>query len=362
MEQLDLFTQTPVEKVQPVIPGKEKHFDRPKIIAGLRKSAESCSKQAEKINTEVSGNWTHRRQRFADSAMSKKNALLRCARILFRLADLWEQGNCPFEAWGIRNASDVEYVQHDCFPTPPDDNCPIGGWYREKYPARAKKAEKLGLTNNETFTYLKEYLKELGKEYISPEEQRTRDLKEAMKKVHTYNIPGFFPTPEPLIDRMIELADLSFSEDFGAILEPSAGIGNIADKIKEIEPCAKITCVEISPSLAEILQLKGYNTICQDILEMIEENGFDRIIMNPPFEKAQDIDHVTHCFNTFLRKGGVLVSIMSAGVQSRTDKKTEAFREFVDKFGYFEEVEQGAFKTAFNPTGVSVCICVLNKS
>lgn len=38
----------------------------------LRKNAESLLAKAEKVNTEVSGNWTYRRQKFADVAQKRK--------------------------------------------------------------------------------------------------------------------------------------------------------------------------------------------------------------------------------------------------------------------------------------------------
>lgn len=69
---------------------KNKLPDNSKIINRLRKSAQSLLNQSEKINTEVSGNWTHRRQSFADNARRKKDNLIKNATALNRLADLWE--------------------------------------------------------------------------------------------------------------------------------------------------------------------------------------------------------------------------------------------------------------------------------
>ena len=37
----------------------------------------------------------------------------------------------------------------------------------------------------------------------------------------------------------------------------------------------------------------------------------DKIIMNPPFDRGGDCDHVRHAFQ-FLKPGGVLVAVMSA--------------------------------------------------
>jgi hypothetical protein len=59
--------------------------------------------------------------------------------------------------------------------------------------------------------------------------------------------------------------------------------------------------------------------------------------------------------------GGRLVSIMSNAVTFNSNKKFEYFRNFVDEHGEFYKVEPESFKDAFNSTGVSVVICVLDK-
>ncbi len=66
--------------------------------------------------------------------------------------------------------------------------------------------------------------------------------------------------------------------------------------------------IEINPSLREILEMKGYNVVASDFLDYGGE--YDVIVMNPPFEKLQDIDHVRHAFD-LLTEGGRLVAVMS---------------------------------------------------
>lgn len=91
-------------------------------------------------------------------------------------------------------------------------------------------------------------------------------------------------------------------------------------------------------------------------------HGYDRIIMNPPFENGEDVEQVTFCFNKHLKRRGRLVSIMSAGVKSNTRNKYIDFRNFVEENnGYFIDNGQ-AFKEAFNSTGTASVILILNKS
>jgi len=47
---------------------------------------------------------------------------------------------------------------------------------------------------------------------------------------------------------------------------------------------------------------------------------FDRVVMNPPFDRGRDCDHVRHAYQ-FLKPGGVLVAIMSARAEFAEDKR-----------------------------------------
>jgi hypothetical protein len=85
---------------------------------------------------------------------------------------------------------------------------------------------------------------------------------------------------------------------------------------------------------------------------------YDRIIMNPPFEKGADIQHVMYCFN-LLKPGGRLVAIMADNKDGQGADK-EAFRQFVEKYGYSEKNPEGSFKSAFRPTGVNTITVVLD--
>lgn len=348
-----------------VITVEDKKIDNTKIIRQLEKSAESCMSKAEKINDEVSGNWTNKRQCQADSNSKKKDRFIRWAKILNVLTDKWRNNDVPEILQKIRGVSDVEFILWNSYPAPPDEDTPIGGWYREEYPARLKKALSLGMTSKEIGSNMKELLGSYGEVQLTAEQEQALKLKEELKKIHTYNIPGFFPTPDDLIDVMLEHAEI---DEIHTVLEPSAGIGSIVDRIvsKRTNPSPKmgITCCELWPSLAYILMLKGYNVASNDIYGLVKTTlfgGYQRIIMNPPFEKGQDMDHVMFCFNKHLARGGRLVSIMSTGAISGHTKKHEEFREFREKHrAYYIENGQ-AFKNAFNSTGVNSIILVVDK-
>jgi predicted RNA methylase len=166
----------------------------------------------------------------------------------------------------------------------------------------------------------------------------------------------------------MEHADLT-SKQYN-ILEPSAGIGDIVDKLRE-EGYDNLQCVEINYTMAEILKLKGYEIIQDDILHIhptidpLDNDNlmpiWERIIMNPPFEQGQDMEHVRYCYNNFLAEGGILVSVMSAGVRTNTTKKYMAFRDWLATIDHEWITYNFDFKKAFNATGTSTVILKLTK-
>lgn len=161
---------------------------------------------------------------------------------------------------------------------------------------------------------------------------------------------GFFETPPDVVRRMLQLVPPR-----GHILEPSAGLGAIADQIPADR--AMILCVEKNPARAAALCAKGYVVECMDFLEMLGPT-FETIVMNPPFEEGQDIDHVRHAYG-LLTPGGWLVSVMSEGPFFRQDEKAQTFRIWLDDIdGYSEKLDAGAFTSS--GSGVNARLVVIH--
>ena len=190
--------------------------------------------------------------------------------------------------------------------------------------------------------------------------EQQRRIQELEDKVWKMNIPGFFPTPRPLIERVLDLADLRADH---SVLEPSAGKGDILDAIINRFPSIGpyLFSVEISPDLAEIIDLKGYKCECTNFLTVNPAKyQVERIVMNPPFENGQDVDHVTHA-QKMLKPGGRLVAIMSEGVFFRPFKKDVAFRKLLqEKNAFISEPIKEAFKNSFNTATATVRIVAIN--
>lgn len=149
---------------------------------------------------------------------------------------------------------------------------------------------------------------------------------------------GFFTSPPPVVDAVISKAQLYGRADCAGrarddwtplrVLEPSAGTGALAAAARA--KGHQVTCIEVQPHLAATLRGQGLETIEGDFLTMdASRTGlFDCIIMNPPFDRGRDCDHVRHAF-TFLKPGGLLVAVMSARAEFADDARHRALRDLI---------------------------------
>jgi len=349
----------PEQKEEKVKPISDKEAE--KAIATIDKRLETAQKKADNINTEVSGNWTPKRGREAEGRRKDKEDLLGLIHGLEQIKAMWEGRTIPEELKKVRSVNDIEHLQNLRWLTYKEDDY---DHYKERVEKYQKTSKRLGVTEA-NYEVIQLLMKDLCAVEKSEEEIKADKLREALNNVRGKKFPGFFPTTDPLIDKMIDYAKLAGYTEL-IILEPSAGIGNIADKIRERDYDHDIHCVEIIPELVEILRLKGYETVAHDdILEadgFIEDTLYDRIIMNPPFERGQDIQHIQHCYK-YLKPGGILVSVASNGVTYNSQMKYQKFRDFVDENGYFVELEGNEFAgpDAFNRTGVRTVLVILEK-
>jgi type I restriction-modification system DNA methylase subunit len=125
-----------------------------------------------------------------------------------------------------------------------------------------------------------------------------------------------------------------------------------------------VDCVEIQPDLAAGLEAEGiYNrVICTDFLSLRPQNfePYDLVVMNPPFDRERDVDHVTHALE-FLKPGGSLFAIMSAGTEFRETRKAVAFRALVERNGgHFRDLPPGSFRAS--GTNVNTCIVTMKRA
>ena len=192
----------------------------------------------------------------------------------------------------------------------------------------------------------------------SAEDHKAETLRRKLDALRFAKIPGYFPTPADVVARMIEAAEIPDGEPV-AILEPEAGSGAILDAIREAFPLVRLSAYERQASLREVLDLKGYALDGSDFLDAAPAPTFDFVLMNPPFENGQDIDHVRHAF-AFLRPGGRLVAIMSPGPFFRQGRHELEFRDWFDDLAAERvALPSGSFKAS--GTGVETLMVAIDK-
>lgn len=161
--------------------------------------------------------------------------------------------------------------------------------------------------------------------------------------IRTGSIPDaksfqFYPTPEEIASAAVEMADVYPGLD---CLEPSAGTGNIArvlDTYIGVE--GHLQCVEISPLFCKALESRDLHVQCCDFMQWTPDREYDRIVMNPPYDRGQWKAHVSRAAG-FLKPGGILVAVLplsASGVQ-------------IDGV---ECIEGPVFDNQFEGTGISV--------
>lgn len=194
----------------------------------------------------------------------------------------------------------------------------------------------------------------------SEAEMATAAMKESLRAgVAVVSAPQLFPTPPELAARMVREANIQPGH---RVLEPSAGTGNLLRAIADLErdtyrpgETAHVVAVEISAQLAHILpKWFAAEVITADFLSLSPEGRtpglFDRIIMNPPFAKGADVDHIRHAWR-FLKPGGRLVALCADGPRQR-----ETLKPWAEEMGgAYESLGSDVFKDQ----GTSVLVALI---
>lgn len=163
-----------------------------------------------------------------------------------------------------------------------------------------------------------------------------------------------FDSPPSVVETVIREASIKPGM---TVLEPQAGLGYLATEAAHVG--GSVDCYELDPQRIAILEQNPLlKHVWQgDFMEAAPRRDYDRIVMNPPFSKQQDIDHVLHALK-FLAPGGRLVSVMSAGVSFRSNMKTVRFREEIaDLNAIIYPLPADSFKQS--GTSVNTCLLVV---
>jgi predicted RNA methylase len=175
-------------------------------------------------------------------------------------------------------------------------------------------------------------------------------------QITTHQETGYFPTPPAVAARLLDLANL---EPGMLVLEPSAGTGELVRALFA-RGCV-VDAVEFDIHRAAHIRMyaEARRVTVDDFLRFepahLTPLPYDRVVMNPPFARQADIDHVLHALN-FLRPGGRLVSVMSNGVTFRRGKAAEFRLLVAERGGSIEPLPSGSFLPS---TGVETVVVAI---
>lgn len=154
----------------------------------------------------------------------------------------------------------------------------------------------------------------------------------------------FYPTPSEVADEAARLA-IEGTDSSMWWLEPSAGLGALADRI----PKTQTICIEVAALRAKVLQSKGYNVVQDDFLKFAAHttSRFDRIVMNPPFDQGRWQAHL-QAAASLLRPSGRIVAILPPSAKGKVGELVPGLTWTVSR----------TFDNAFAGTSVSVVVMV----
>lgn len=224
-----------------------------------------------------------------------------------------------------------------------------------KYPrpddVRVKRLQKAGIYTAEDLTEAVTQYDNLVVLAVTPPDKDAIRLRDLIFNARLHQEGDIQFTPEALAKEVVALAAIDADS---RVLEPEAGIGNIADAAKEITE--HVDCIERMCDFREILQLKKHSVISDDLLETESNPVYDAVLMNPPF--SGECEHIQKAFE-FVRPGGSLVAVCSPAVQWKGTRKYTQFREWLAEHSHsFSKPADGKFEM----TGVNTIILVMDKA
>ena len=162
---------------------------------------------------------------------------------------------------------------------------------------------------------------------------------------------SFYPTPKLLIDKM--LSKINGAPD--SILEPSAGKGDIVERIRDSYQYRHrvISAIEKDHDLRATLRGKGIKVIDSDFLTYSGPDKFDLIIANPPFEEGDK--HLLKAIDIMYR--GQIIFLLNS--ETLKNPYTNTRKQLIRKLRELKakiQVIKGAFKDAERPTGVECAL------
>ncbi|MEF9983734.1 MAG: methyltransferase [Oscillospiraceae bacterium] len=339
--------------------------DTQKIVDKIQKQIESTKKKIEALSGDYQTN-TYKRMREKDSRDAKISGYRIDMDILGYLlnkatSDDINQLEISLIIKSFRDYLHTCYLTHKRFidGSPhaqdvkfPEPSSSCADWYnKEQVPKEQSILKRADIYNTIDLISAVNIYGEILENSHKPVDQTVLKIKKLERECKMMQKGDINFTPSKVATRLVEIAGIQSND---TVLEPSAGIGSVADAIRTATD--NIDVVEQMSSFRELLQLKGYNLVGDDFLQYQTDKQYDVIVANPPFSDEQN--HVKHMYE-LLKPGGRLVTITSPHWTFANDKKSVDFRNWVEEQNsYTENLESGTFEM----TGVASKILVIDKA
>ena len=183
------------------------------------------------------------------------------------------------------------------------------------------------------------------------------------------DISEFYPTPIHIVSKMLDGIDFKL---VNSVLEPSAGKGDICDRINDKLKYSRsgysysdrekfigdIDCIEINSNLQHILKGKGYRVVHDDFLTYETFKRYSLIVMNPPFSDGDK--HLLKAIE-MQEKGGQIVCLLNAETikNTSTNSRKELFQKLQDYNADIQFIQDG-FIDSEHRTGVEIALIKIN--
>lgn len=150
---------------------------------------------------------------------------------------------------------------------------------------RTNRLQKAGITDTDELAAAVECFDTLLQSAVIPPDPNAARLRDMLYRAKMYQKGDIQFTPPELAKELVALAGVRKDS---RVLEPEAGIGNIADAAKEVTD--NVDCIERMTDFCEILKLKKHNVIANDLLTAETAPIYDSVVMNPPF--SEECEHI----------------------------------------------------------------------